>query len=173
MGEGGPAFASLPVCVWEVEVILEADQEEAGAQGDHLGPSDPRISDPGTQQSIMPRVQEGLNRGPVCSYAVAVSKEETHGQEEVKAASSPQSPRRRWRPRVQRGLTAHQLEALERVFQHTRYPSAGTWRALARRLFLAESRVKRWFKLRRARDRKRRQAAEMAAAGLGGQVPPD
>ncbi|XP_036029854.1 pituitary homeobox 2-like [Onychomys torridus] len=76
-------------------------------------------------------------------------------QENLAAARVPKF--RRTRPRIQLGLTPRQLSELEQVFEQTKYPDETTRRDLAKRLFLGESRVRRWFKRRRAKYRKTQQ----------------
>ncbi|XP_031221453.1 rhox homeobox family member 1-like [Mastomys coucha] len=70
------------------------------------------------------------------------------------AARVPQPQPRRTRPRIRRGLTAWQLSDLESVFQEVQYPDVIMKKKLARRLYMLESEVHRWFKIRRAKYRK-------------------
>lgn len=65
-----------------------------------------------------------------------------------------QSQPRRTRPRIRRGLTPWQLSKLESVFQEAQYPDVITKKNLAKCLYLGESEVHRWFKIRRAKYRK-------------------
>ncbi|OBS64178.1 hypothetical protein A6R68_07283, partial [Neotoma lepida] len=68
-------------------------------------------------------------------------------------ARVPQA-RRSTRPRIRRGLTPWQLSKLERVFKEVQHPNEITKKNLAKSLYLKESEVQRWFKKRRAKDRK-------------------
>lgn len=70
------------------------------------------------------------------------------------AARVPQPQPRRTRPRIRRGLTTWQLSDLESVFQEVQYPDVIMKKKLARRLYMLESEVHRWFKIRRAKYRK-------------------
>ncbi|CAH6779918.1 ALX homeobox protein 1 [Phodopus roborovskii] len=78
------------------------------------------------------------------------------GQEKMAASRVPRVRRRR--PRIQFGLTPRQLSELEDVFEKTKYPDEIIRKDLAKRLFLGESRVRSWFKRRRAKYRKTQQS---------------
>nr|XP_042125378.1 rhox homeobox family member 1 [Peromyscus maniculatus bairdii]XP_042125379.1 rhox homeobox family member 1 [Peromyscus maniculatus bairdii] len=146
----------------EIEVILEAEQEAAPAaeNGNFEGP----LNGPEKLKN------QGIpdHKDDVIHDIGDDIKDESHGshqgsghpqlekQENLAAARVPQF--RRTRPRIQLGLTPRQLSELEEVFEQTKYPDETTRRALAKRLFLGESRVRKWFKRRRAKYRKTQQS---------------
>ncbi|XP_075815051.1 rhox homeobox family member 1-like [Microtus pennsylvanicus] len=88
-------------------------------------------------------------------------------QENVSAARGPQV----WRTRPQDpvGLTPRQLNELEDVFEKTKYPDEIIRKDLAKHLFLGESRVRSWFKKRRAQYRKHQQSQILQCASADGQ----
>ncbi|XP_023563683.1 rhox homeobox family member 1 [Octodon degus] len=67
-------------------------------------------------------------------------------------AAGPQPPRKR--PRIQYTLTQSQRQKLESVFLENQYPDVYMRRELARRLYVAETKIRSWFKIRRAKYRK-------------------
>uniref|UniRef100_A0A4W3IA44 Goosecoid n=1 Tax=Callorhinchus milii TaxID=7868 RepID=A0A4W3IA44_CALMI len=56
-------------------------------------------------------------------------------------------------------FTDEQLEALEKLFQETKYPDVGTREQLARRVHLREEKVEVWFKNRRAKWRRQKRSS--------------
>ncbi|XP_069064345.1 homeobox protein goosecoid [Pleurodeles waltl] len=56
-------------------------------------------------------------------------------------------------------FTDEQLEALEHLFQETKYPDVGTREQLARRVHLREEKVEVWFKNRRAKWRRQKRSS--------------
>lgn len=116
----GPSFSSSTVS--EVEVILEVDEEEAGAKSNRFDKSEPGITDTWKYQGI-PSHKGDVKQVPHCSYSGGDNKEEPE-LEENKAASVPQPQRRR--PRIQFGLTALQVKELESVFEKNQYPDVIT-----------------------------------------------
>nr|XP_015205695.1 PREDICTED: homeobox protein goosecoid isoform X2 [Lepisosteus oculatus] len=56
-------------------------------------------------------------------------------------------------------FTDEQLEALESLFQETKYPDVGTREQLARRVHLREEKVEVWFKNRRAKWRRQKRSS--------------
>ncbi|KAK0154752.1 Homeobox protein goosecoid [Merluccius polli] len=56
-------------------------------------------------------------------------------------------------------FTDEQLEALENLFQETKYPDVGTREQLARKVHLREEKVEVWFKNRRAKWRRQKRSS--------------
>ncbi|CAJ1074306.1 homeobox protein goosecoid [Xyrichtys novacula] len=56
-------------------------------------------------------------------------------------------------------FTDEQLEALEGLFQETKYPDVGTREQLARKVHLREEKVEVWFKNRRAKWRRQKRSS--------------
>ncbi|XP_028849795.1 homeobox protein goosecoid [Denticeps clupeoides] len=56
-------------------------------------------------------------------------------------------------------FTDEQLEALETLFQETKYPDVGTREQLARKVHLREEKVEVWFKNRRAKWRRQKRSS--------------
>ncbi|XP_059105975.1 rhox homeobox family member 1-like [Peromyscus eremicus] len=157
----------------EIEVSLEAEQETTVAaengnfEGSLNGPD--KLKNQGIPD----------HKDDVIHYIGDDIKDESHGsqqgsghpqlekQENLAAARVPQLRRRR--PRIQLGLTPRQLSELEEVFQQTKYPDEATRRDLAKRLFLGESRVRSWFKRRRAKYRKTQQSQMLKCESADGQ----
>ncbi|XP_032745409.1 aristaless homeobox protein-like [Rattus rattus] len=150
----------------EIEVSLDADE---AAEGGSFGEGSLNRSDKLKYEGI-PDKDDRIYVGDV-KYIGNDVKDEGHGShqgdsqlEEQKNLASPTVPQfRRTRPRIQLGLTPRQLRE-SKTFETTKYLDAITRRNLAKHLYLAESRVKRWFKRRRARYRKEQQMLQRASA---------
>ncbi|XP_052602805.1 rhox homeobox family member 1-like [Peromyscus californicus insignis] len=146
----------------EIEVSLEDEQETTVAAENGNFEGSPNGPEKLKNQGIPDQKDD------VIHYIGDDIKDESHGshqgsghpqlekQENLAAARVPQF--RRTRPRIQLGLTPRQLSELEEVFEQTKYPDEATRRDLAKRLFLGESRVRSWFKRRRAKYRKTQQS---------------
>ncbi|EDM10855.1 reproductive homeobox on X chromosome 12 [Rattus norvegicus] len=153
----------------EIEVSLDADE---AAEGGSFGEGSLNGSDKLKYEGI-PDKDDRIYVGDV-KYIGNDVKDEYRGShqgsgdsqlEEQKNLASPTIPQfRRTRPRIQLGLTPRQLSELEDFFETTKYPDVITRRNLAKHLYLAESRVKRWFKRRRARYRKEQQTQMLKRA---------
>ncbi|XP_028621153.1 rhox homeobox family member 1-like [Grammomys surdaster] len=148
----------------EIEVTFDIEQEaDAAAAGGSFEEGSQNGSDKLNYQGIPDDNYDMILIGDV-KYFDNDIKDECSGsyqgsgdpqleeQKNVAAARVPQF--RRTRPRIQLGLTPRQLSELEDFFENTKYPDVIARRILAKHLYLAESRVKRWFKRRRARYRK-------------------
>ncbi|XP_050997845.1 paired mesoderm homeobox protein 1-like [Acomys russatus] len=156
----------------EMEVSLDIEQEAATA-------ADSGSSDKQKQQDIPDDSDDVIYVGVLSSIGND-SKDRSLGshqgsgqpqlenQENVAAARDPQL-QQRTRPRIQLGLTPRQLRELEEVFEKNKYPDEFIRKDLARRLYLGESTVLRWFKRRRAKDRKYQQSQVLKCASADSQ----
>ncbi|XP_005083202.1 paired mesoderm homeobox protein 2-like [Mesocricetus auratus] len=152
----------------EIEVSLDFEEEgTATAESGGSGKVFLNGSDKPKNQGILDH-KDDVMQSSVFRYIRGNIKKESHGshqasgspqlkeQENMAAARIPQF--RRTRPRIQFGLTPRQLSELEDVFEKTKYPDESIRKDLAKRLFLGESRVRSWFKRRRAKYRKSQQS---------------
>ncbi|XP_038171780.1 rhox homeobox family member 1-like [Arvicola amphibius] len=163
----------------EIEVSLDFEEEATAATESVIfGEGSLNGSDKPRKHGI-PHRKDDVTQVVNFNYVGDDIKHESHGshqgyrkpqfkeQENVAAARGPQV--RRTRPRIQFGLTPWQLNELEDVFEKTKYPDEIIRKDLAKRLFLGESTVRRWFKQRRAKYRKHQQSQELQCASVDGQ----
>ncbi|XP_052026489.1 rhox homeobox family member 1-like [Apodemus sylvaticus] len=157
----------------EIEVTLDSEQEaNAAAEGGSFGEGSLKASDKLKYQGIQDDKDDVIFVGDMKDTGDNI-KEECLGShqgsgdpqlEEQNLATARVPLVRRTRPRIQLGLTPRQLRELEDVFEKIKYPDVTTRRNLAKRLYLAESKVKRWFKKRRAKYRKEQQSQMLECA---------
>ncbi|NP_001020254.1 reproductive homeobox on X chromosome, 12 [Mus musculus] len=164
----------------EIEVTLDADQEADGAaEGGSFGDGSLNGSDKLKCQGIPDDKDDVIYVGELKNIGNDI-KDECHGshqgsgdpqpEEKQKNSAAARVPQvRRTRPRIQLGFTPRQLNELEDFFEKTKYPDALTRKNLAKHLYLAESKVQRWFKKRRAHYRKEQQSQVLQCASADGQ----
>ncbi|XP_038171778.1 rhox homeobox family member 1-like [Arvicola amphibius] len=163
----------------EIEVSLDFEEEASTAtEIINFGEDSLNGSDKPKNQGI-PHHKDDVTQVVNFNYVGDDIKHKSHGshqgyrnpqlkeQENVAAARGPQV--RRTRPRIQFGLTPRQLNVLEDVFEGTKYSYELIRKDLAKLLFLGESRMRRWFKQRRAKYRKHQQSQELQCASADGQ----
>ncbi|XP_057614960.1 rhox homeobox family member 1-like [Chionomys nivalis] len=163
----------------EIEVSLDFEQEATAATESVIfGEGSLNGSEKPKNQGI-PHRKDDVTHVANFNYVGDDIRHESHGsiqgyrnpqlkeQETVAAARVPHV--RRTRPRIQFGLTPRQLNELEEVFEKTQYPNEIIRKDLAKRLFLGESRVRSWFKKRRAQYRKHQQSQVLQCASADGQ----
>ena len=92
---------------------------------------------------------------------------------ETIVARVPKPQPQRTRPRIRRGLTPWQQGTLEQAFQEVQYPNEITKKILARQLYMGQSEVHRWFKMRRAKYRKIQRLQKLKSAPNGTQISID
>uniref|UniRef100_A0AAY5F279 Goosecoid n=1 Tax=Electrophorus electricus TaxID=8005 RepID=A0AAY5F279_ELEEL len=85
-----------------------------------------------------------------CCFKVTIALE--HSITQPVALSTQETPHRTI-------FTDEQLEALENLFQETKYPDVGTREQLARKVHLREEKVEVWFKNRRAKWRRQKRSS--------------
>ncbi|KAG3272828.1 rhox homeobox family member 1 isoform X1 [Ictidomys tridecemlineatus] len=150
----GPTYYGLGMC--EVDMNVEDQQgvvveaARAGAAGSgHFG-EDVGFFDNKKHEGGM--IQEG-DVGLIRHGTSLEPRQQAQSAEREELASVVPLPRRR-RPRIQYKFSQWQLQELESVFQVTQYPDVVSRRELARRVYVAETKVQAWFKYRRAKHRK-------------------
>uniref|UniRef100_A0A8C2LAF2 Reproductive homeobox 12 n=1 Tax=Cricetulus griseus TaxID=10029 RepID=A0A8C2LAF2_CRIGR len=162
----------------EIEVSLDFDDDTETAKSGTFGKFSLNSSDKPKNQGTLD-CKDDVSYPSVSNYVPDNIKNESHGshqgsaqpqleeQENMAAARVPKLRRRR--PRIQFGLTPRQLSELEDVFEKTKYPDEIIRKDLARRLFLGESKVRSWFKRRRAKYRKYQQSLMLQKEAADGQ----
>ncbi|KAM6143299.1 rhox homeobox family member 1-like [Erethizon dorsatum] len=166
----------------EVESSTQPGLGAPGAEGGPLGEGAARFTfgerqegDP--KQGSQEKQAVALNPGGDTKSEADVSEQEPGPQQQQEQepalvpAALPQP--RRTRPRIQYTFTQSQLRELESVFQENQYPDLLTRRELSRRVYVAETKIKAWFKIRRAKYRKSQQEATLIDAPPGVQREPD
>ncbi|XP_007458764.1 PREDICTED: homeobox protein ESX1-like [Lipotes vexillifer] len=145
-GEGGEEQKAQS----EPEQGAAAEEKEAGDEGEGKEGCDVSVgaAGPADGESREAEAEAGSGEGG-----------EQGGEEQPPRAAveGPEAADWQWRaPRAR--FTQVQVQDLERVFQHTQYPSALVRQELTRCMGVTEDKVKAWFKSRRAKWRRNQRA---------------
>ncbi|XP_047391257.1 rhox homeobox family member 1-like [Sciurus carolinensis] len=141
----GLGMYEVDMNVEEQGVAVEAAKAGSGHFGENVG-----LFDNKKLESDM--IQEG-DVGLVGHGSSLEPRRQPQPMEREELAAVVPLPRRR-RPRIQYKFSKWQLQELESLFQESQYPDVLSRRELARRVYVAETKVQAWFKYRRAKHRK-------------------
>lgn len=147
----------------EIEVAIEEEQPVIAAEGNSIS-CDSFVDNPKSQGTLNQPGGKNLvislnDLGGDVAFA-SLEKHQSPGPLQLEGlktlvARVPQAQPGRTRPRIRRGVTPWQQDALEQAFQEVQYPNGVTMKILARQLYMGPSEVHRWFKSKRGKLRKK------------------